>query len=71
MNFNNETVLYYNNITKNFPPGITGSNKYNFKNESLQEILQEMHAQINGILDYFDRNVNNEADRKRVLARRE
>ena len=71
VNFNNETVLYYNNITKNFPPGITGSNKYNFKNESLQEILQEMHAQINGILDYFDRNVNNEADRKRVLARRE
>ena len=71
VNFNNETVLYYNNITKNFPPGITGSIKYNFKNESLQEILQEMHAQINGILDYFDRNVNNEADRKRVLARRE
>ena len=71
VNFNNETVLYYNNITKNFPPGITGSNKYNFKNESLQEILEEMHAQINGILDYFDRNVNNEADRKRVLARRE
>ena len=71
VNFNNETVLYYNNITKNFPPGITGSNKYNFKNESLQEILEEMHAQINGILDYFDRNVNNEEDRKRVLARRE
>lgn len=71
VNFNNETVLYYNNITKNFPPGITGSNKYNFKNESLQEILEEMHAQINGILDYFDRNVNNEVDRKRVLARRE
>ena len=71
VNFNNETVLYYNNITKNFPPGITGSNKYNFKNESLQEILEEMHAQINGILDYFDRNANNEADRKRILARRE
>ena len=71
VNFNNETVLYYNNITKNFPPGITGSNKYNFKNESLQEILEEMHAQINGILDYFDRNVQNETDRKRVSARRE
>ena len=71
VNFNNETVLYYNNITKNFPPGITGSNKYNFKNESLQEILEEMHGQVTGILDYFERNVNNEADKKKVLARRE
>ena len=71
VNFNNETVLYYNNITKNFPPGITGSNKYNFKNESLEEILEEMHAQVTGILDYFERNVHNEADRKKVLARRE
>ena len=71
VNFNNETVLYYNNITKNFPPGITGSNKYNFKNESLEEILEEMHAQITGILDYFERNVNNEADRKEVQARKE
>ena len=71
VNFNNETVLYYNNITKNFPPGVTGSNKYNFKNESLQEILEEMHAQIYGILDYFDRNVKNETDRKVLQARRE
>lgn len=71
VNFNNETVLYYNNITKNFPPGITGSNKYNFKNESLQEILEEMHAQIYGILEYFDRNVQNETDRKVLQARRE
>ena len=71
VNFKDENILYYNNIYKNLPPRITGSNKYNFKNESLQEILEEMHAQINGILDYFDRNVNNEADKKRVLARRE
>ena len=71
VNFKDENILYYNNIPKSLPPGITGSNKYNFKNESLQEILEEMHAQINGILDYFDRNVNNEADKKRVLARRE
>ena len=71
VNFKDENILYYNNITKNFPPGITGSNKYNFKNESLQEILEEMHAQIYGILDYFDRNVKNEADRKVVQARRE
>ena len=71
VNFNNEIVLYYNNITKNFPPGITGSNKYNFKNESLEEILEEMHAQINGILDYFDRNVHNEVDRKKVQSRKE
>ena len=71
VNFNNETVLYYNNITKNFPPGVTGSNKYNFNNESLQEILEEMHAQINGILEYFDRNVNNDTDRKKVQARKE
>ena len=71
VNFKDENILYYNNISKSLPPGITDSNKYNFKNESLQEILEEMHAQINGILDYFGRNVNNEADRKRVLARRE
>ena len=71
VSFKDENILYYNNITKNFPPGITGSNKYNFKNESLQEILEEMHAQIYGILDYFDRNVKNEADRKVVQARRE
>ena len=71
VNFNNETVLYYNNITKNFPPGVTGSNKYNFNNESLQEILEEMHAQINGILEYFDRKVNNDTDRKKVQARKE
>lgn len=71
VNFKDENILYYNNITKNFPPGITGSNKYNFKNESLQEILEEMHAQIYGILDYFDRNVQNETDRKKIQARRE
>ena len=71
VNFKDENILYYNNISKSLPPGIIDSNKYNFKNESLQEILEEMHAQINGILDYFDRNVNNEADKKRVLARRE
>ena len=71
VNFKDENILYYNNITKNFPPGITGSNKYNFKNESLQEILEEMHAQIKGILEYFDRNVNNEADRKKVESRKE
>ena len=71
VNFKDENILYYNNITKNFPPGITGSNKYNFKNESLQEILEEMHAQIKGILDYFDGNVQNETDRKKIQARRE
>ena len=71
VNFKDENILYYNNITKNFPPGITGSNKYNFKNESLQEILEEMHAQIYGILEYFDRNVQNETDRKELQARRE
>ena len=71
VNFKDENILYYNNITKNFPPGITGSNKYNFKNESLQEILEEMHAQIYGILEYFDRNVQNETDRKKIQARRE
>ena len=71
VNFKDENILYYNNITKNFPPGITGSNKYNFKNESLHEILEEMHAQIYGILDYFDLNVKNETDRKVLQARRE
>ena len=71
VNFKDENILYYNNISKSLPPGITDSNKYNFKNESLEEILEEMHAQIKGILDYFDDNVNNEADKKRVLARRE
>ena len=71
VNFKDENILYYNNISKSLPPGITDSNKYNFKNESLEEILEEMHAQINGILEYFDRNVNNETDRKEVQARKE
>ena len=71
VNFKDENILYYNNISKSLPPGITDLNKYNFKNESLEEILEEMHAQIKGILDYFDSNVNNEADKKKVLARRE
>ena len=70
-NFKDENILYYNNISKSLPPGITGSNKYNFKNESLQEILEEMHAQIYGVLEYFDRNVKNETDRKVLQARRE
>ena len=30
-----------------------------------------MHAQIYGILEYFDRNVQNETDRKELQARRE
>ena len=71
VNFKDENILYYNNISKSLPPGITDSNKYNFKNESLEEILEEMHAQINGILEYFDRNVNNKTDRKKVQARKE
>ena len=71
VNFKDENILYYNNISKSLPPGITDSNKYNFKNESLEEILEEMHAQVNGILEYFDRNVNNETDRKLVQARKE
>jgi len=71
VNFKDENILYYNNISKSLPPGITDSKKYNFKNESLQEILEEMHAQIYGILEYFDRNVQNETDRKVLLARRE
>ena len=71
VNFNNETVLYYNNIEKSLPPGITDSSKYNFNNESLQEILEEMHAQIKGILEYFDNHVNNDIDRKEVQARKE
>ena len=36
-----------------------------------KEILEEMHAQIYGILEYFDRNVQNETDRKVLQARRE
>ena len=71
VNFKDENILYYNNISKSLPPGITDSNKYNFKNESLEEILEEMHAQIKGILEYFDRSVNNEADKKVVQARKE
>ena len=71
VNFNNETVLYYNNITKTLPPGITDSSKYNFKNESLQEILEEMHAQVKGILEYFEHNANNDVDRKEIQSRKE
>ena len=71
VNFKNENILYYNNISKNLPPGITDSKNHHFKNESLQEILEAMHAEIYGVLEYFDRNVKNETDRKELQARRE
>ena len=71
VNFKNENILYYNNISKNLPPGITDSKNHHFKNESLQEILEAMHAEIYGVLEYFDRNVKNETDRKKLQARRE
>ena len=71
VNFKNENILYYNNISKNLPPGITDSKNHQFKNESLQEILEAMHAEIYGVLEYFDRNVKNETDRKELQARRE
>ena len=71
VNFKDENILYYNNIYKNLPPGITDSKNHHFKNESLQEILEAMHAEIYGVLEYFDRNVKNETDRKELQARRE
>ena len=71
VNFKDENILYYNNISKNLPPGITDSKNHHFKNESLQEILEAMHAEIYGVLEYFDRNVKNETDRKELQARRE
>ena len=71
VNFKDENILYYNNISKSLPPGITDSKNHKFKNESLQEILEAMHAEIYGVLEYFDRNVKNETDRKKLQARRE
>ena len=71
VNFKDENILYYNNISKNLPPGITDSKNHQFKNESLQEILEAMHTEIYGVLEYFDRNVKNETDRKELQARRE
>ena len=71
VNLKDENILYYNNISKNLPPGITDSKNHHFKNESLQEILEAMHAEIYGVLEYFDRNVKNETDRKELQARRE
>ena len=70
VNLKDENILYYNNISKNLPPGITDSKNHHFKNESLQEILEAMHAEIYGVLEYFDRNVKNETDRKELQARR-
>ena len=71
VNFKDENILYYNNISKNLPPGITDSKNQHFNNGSLQEILEAMHAQIYGVLEYFDRNVKNETDRKELQVRRE
>ena len=71
VNLKDENILYYNNISKSLPPGITDSKNHQFKNESLQEILEAMHAEIYGVLEYFDRNVKNETDRKELQARRE
>ena len=70
VNLKDENILYYNNISKNLPPGITDLKNHHFKNESLQEILEAMHAEIYGVLEYFDRNVKNETDRKELQARR-
>ena len=61
--FNNETTLFYSNSLKSFPPGITSSKVHNFKKESLREILEVMHSEVYGILEYFNQNAKSDEEK--------
>ena len=68
--FNNETTLFYSNSLKSFPPGITDPKVHNFKKESLREILEVMHSEVYGILEYFNQNAKSDKERQDIQSRR-
>ena len=68
--FNNETTLFYSNSLKGFPPGITSSKVHNFKKESLREILEVMHSEVYGILEYFNQNAKSDEEKQDLKTRK-
>ena len=68
--FNGDTVLFYSNASKSYPPGFGDLKKHNFKKESLKEIIEVMHAEVYAILEYFNQNTNSEEVRKDIQARK-
>ena len=68
--FNNETTLFYSNSLKGFPPGITSSKVHNFKKESLREILEVMHSEVYGILEYFNQNAKSDEEKQDLKMRK-
>ena len=68
--FNNETTLFYSNSLKDFPPGITSSKVHNFKKESLREILEVMHSEVYGILEYFNQNAKSDEEKQDLKTRK-
>ena len=68
--FNNETTLFYSNSLKSFPPGITSSKVHNFKKESLREILEVMHSEVYGILEYFNQNAKSDEEKQDLKTRK-
>lgn len=68
--FNNETTLFYSNSLKSFPPGITAPKVHNFKKESLREILEVMHSEVYGILEYFNQNAKSDEEKQDLKTRK-
>ena len=68
--FNNETTLFYSNSLKDFPPGITSSKVHNFKKESLREILEVIHSEVYGILEYFNQNAKSDEEKQDLKMRK-
>ena len=68
--FNNEENLSYYDRPKTLPPGITDSKAHDFRKESLREILEAMHSEVYGILEYFNQNSKSDAEKQVIQARR-
>ena len=68
--FNGDTVLFYSNASKSYPPGFGDLKEHNFKKESLKEIIEVMHAEVYAILEYFNQNAKSEEVRKDIQARK-
>ena len=68
--FNNETTLFYSNSLKDFPPGISNSKVHDFNKESLREILEVMHSEVYGILEYFNQNAKSDEEKQDLKTRK-
>jgi len=68
--FYGDTVLFYSNASKSYPPGFGDLKEHNFKKESLKDILGVMHAEVYAILEYFNQNTNSDEVRKDIQARK-